>query len=126
MSCRKYVSGFEKLKKRRRDEEMVNSKKGALEKFLKKKDLVMNEEVHENKNGETVIEKSRDTMGNEENIGDCNEIEIEIEEEVNNHTNDEYINIYDPGRCFPNACIAYRILLTIHVTVASAERSFQS
>jgi len=26
--------------------------------------------------------------------------------------------------CFPNACIAYRILLTIPVTVASAERSF--
>jgi hypothetical protein len=26
--------------------------------------------------------------------------------------------------CFPNAFIAYRILLTIHVTVASAERSF--
>uniref|UniRef100_I1Q3J8 HAT C-terminal dimerisation domain-containing protein n=1 Tax=Oryza glaberrima TaxID=4538 RepID=I1Q3J8_ORYGL len=26
--------------------------------------------------------------------------------------------------CFPNASIAYRILLTIHVTVASAERSF--
>lgn len=26
--------------------------------------------------------------------------------------------------CFPNACIAYRILLTIHVTVASAKRSF--
>ena len=25
---------------------------------------------------------------------------------------------------FPNACIAFRILLTIHVTVASAERSF--
>jgi hypothetical protein len=25
---------------------------------------------------------------------------------------------------FPNACIAYRILLTIPVTVASAERSF--
>ena len=26
--------------------------------------------------------------------------------------------------CFPNACIAYRIILTIPVTVASAERSF--
>ncbi|XP_052184180.1 uncharacterized protein LOC127796197 [Diospyros lotus] len=26
--------------------------------------------------------------------------------------------------CFPNACVAYRILLTIPVTVASAERSF--
>ena len=25
---------------------------------------------------------------------------------------------------FPNTCIAYRILLTIHVTVASTERSF--
>ena len=25
---------------------------------------------------------------------------------------------------FPNACIAFRILLTIHVTVASAKRSF--
>jgi hypothetical protein len=25
---------------------------------------------------------------------------------------------------FPNACIAYRILLTIHVTIASAENSF--
>ena len=26
--------------------------------------------------------------------------------------------------CFPNACIAYRILLTIPVTIASGERSF--
>ena len=25
---------------------------------------------------------------------------------------------------FPNACITFKILLTIHVTVASAERSF--
>ena len=33
----------------------------------------------------------------------------------------DYIKNVD---CFPNACIAYRILLTIHVTVASAERSF--
>ena len=26
--------------------------------------------------------------------------------------------------CYPNACIAYRILFTVHVTVASTERSF--
>jgi len=26
--------------------------------------------------------------------------------------------------CFPNACVAYKILLTIHVTIASAEISF--
>jgi hypothetical protein len=32
-----------------------------------------------------------------------------------------YIKRFDS---FPNACIAYRILLTIHVTIASAENSF--
>jgi hypothetical protein len=26
--------------------------------------------------------------------------------------------------CFPNVAIAYRVLLTIHVTIATAERSF--
>jgi hypothetical protein len=26
--------------------------------------------------------------------------------------------------CYPNVSVAYRILLTVHVTVASAERSF--
>jgi hypothetical protein len=26
--------------------------------------------------------------------------------------------------CFPNTCLTYRIILTIYVTVTSAERSF--
>ncbi|KAI4967922.1 hypothetical protein ZWY2020_010403 [Hordeum vulgare] len=26
--------------------------------------------------------------------------------------------------CYPNVCVAYQILLIVHVTVASAERSF--
>lgn len=34
------------------------------------------------------------------------------------------LNFLKRMNCFPNACIAYRILLTIHVTVASAKRSF--
>ena len=33
----------------------------------------------------------------------------------------EFLKRHD---CFPNASIAYRVLLTIHVTVASAEQSF--
>jgi hypothetical protein len=36
----------------------------------------------------------------------------------------EILNILKLHDSFPNASIAYRVLLTIHVTVASAERSF--
>ena len=36
----------------------------------------------------------------------------------------DILNFLKIRNCFPNACIAYRILLTIPVTVASAERSF--
>ena len=45
-----------------------------------------------------------------------------LQSEINTPTETlTYIKRLD---CFPNACIAYRILLTIPVTVASAERSF--
>uniref|UniRef100_A0A8I6X0X1 HAT C-terminal dimerisation domain-containing protein n=1 Tax=Hordeum vulgare subsp. vulgare TaxID=112509 RepID=A0A8I6X0X1_HORVV len=37
---------------------------------------------------------------------------------------DEIFEFVRAADCYPNASIAYRILLTIHVTVASAERSF--
>uniref|UniRef100_A0A8I6XPA2 HAT C-terminal dimerisation domain-containing protein n=1 Tax=Hordeum vulgare subsp. vulgare TaxID=112509 RepID=A0A8I6XPA2_HORVV len=37
---------------------------------------------------------------------------------------DEIFELVRAADCYPNASIAYRILLTIHVTVASAERSF--
>ncbi|XBH96765.1 hypothetical protein VPH35_087086 [Triticum aestivum] len=36
----------------------------------------------------------------------------------------EILNFLKRHDCFPNASIAYRVLLTIPVTVASAERSF--
>jgi hypothetical protein len=36
----------------------------------------------------------------------------------------EILNFLKPHDYFPNATIAYRVLLTIPVTVASAERSF--
>ena len=36
----------------------------------------------------------------------------------------EILNHIKKLDCFPNACIAYRILLTISVTVATVEKSF--
>jgi hypothetical protein len=39
-------------------------------------------------------------------------------------TTTDILNFIKDLNCFPNASIAYRILLTIPVTVASAERSF--
>ena len=44
MSTRKYPSGYEKLKKKRQREELIESQKGAIEKFItsKKQNLVEN------------------------------------------------------------------------------------
>ncbi|KAJ1278504.1 hypothetical protein BS78_04G084500 [Paspalum vaginatum] len=36
----------------------------------------------------------------------------------------EILQFVTTATCYPNVCVAYRILLTVHVTVASAERSF--
>ena len=36
----------------------------------------------------------------------------------------DILNFIKDLNCFPNASIAYRILFTIHVTVAYSERSF--
>ena len=44
--------------------------------------------------------------------------------QINDYTPIDILNYIKRLDSFPNTCIAYRILLTIHVTVASAERSF--
>ena len=36
----------------------------------------------------------------------------------------EILQFVTTVNCYPNVSVAYRILLTVHVTVASAERSF--
>jgi hypothetical protein len=47
-----------------------------------------------------------------------------IQTEENKNTPVDILNYIKKLESFPNACIAYRILLTIPVTVASAERTF--
>ena len=44
--------------------------------------------------------------------------------QIKEYTPIDILNYIKRLDSFPNTCIAYRILLTIHVTVASAERSF--
>ena len=44
--------------------------------------------------------------------------------QINENSPINILNYIKRLESFPNACIAYKILLTIHVTVASAERSF--
>ena len=47
MSCRKFASGYEKLKKKRREESLIQSQKGALDKFLVKKHETIGEGISE-------------------------------------------------------------------------------
>ena len=44
--------------------------------------------------------------------------------QINNNSPINVLNYIKRLESFPNACIAFRILLTIHVTIASAEISF--
>ena len=44
--------------------------------------------------------------------------------QVENNDLMEILNLIKRLDSFPNACIAYRIMLTIPITIASAERSF--
>ena len=53
--------------------------------------------------------------------------ELKVLEEVLKTNDNSPINVLNYIKrleFFPNACIAFKILLTIHVTIASAERSF--
>ena len=44
--------------------------------------------------------------------------------QINDNSPINVLNYIKRLESFPNACIAFRILLTIHVTIASAEISF--
>lgn len=96
MSTRKYVSGYEKLKKKRRIEKLVQSQKGALDKFVttSKKDIDLNEEL--------VIEQpSLNELNNDETVNEINNIEDDKNKNADKVDVENLFvpnNIYDPGR----------------------------
>ena len=113
MSNRKYASGYEKLKKKRRIESLIQFKKIALEKFLtsskrdevnSSEEIIKQKDLNELGDDEVLVEKTienkkDDEMVSEEGQGKNEEVEIDIEnKDVNDNLSDVSINIYDPGR----------------------------
>ena len=102
MSSRKYTSGYQKRQKKQKENLILKSSCDNLEAILKrdgKSDIDATELYRE-------LRILRDFFPRE----DMGAIEIL-----------KFLKRHD---CFPNATIAYRVMLTIPVTVASAERSF--
>ena len=102
MSSRKYASGYQKRQKKQKENLILKSSCDNLEAILKrdgKSDIDATELYGE-------LRILRDFFPRE----DMGAIEIL-----------KFLKRHD---CFPNATIAYRLMLTIPVTVASAERSF--
>ena len=88
------------------------------------------EEDHINLNM-SPVEKETDSDANEDRKSDIDANELYVELKLlrdfipkGNMGPVEVLSFLKRHDCFPNASIAYRVLLTIPVTVASAERSF--
>ncbi|KAH9648994.1 TTF-type domain-containing protein [Citrus sinensis] len=99
MSTRKYAPGYEKLLKRRRIEKLVESQKGALDKFVtcSKKDRDLSEGLvieQEQQSAPKELEKDEENRVEEENLK-----ETVIDSGTSNVENLSIPhNIYDPGR----------------------------
>lgn len=98
MPPRKYVSGWEKLKKKQKIEKFMQSQTGALDKFIFKLNETGNE--RENENEEALIEDENLVHQDDINENDNEEgLNKEHENLVNEESSNEYgpLNIYDPG-----------------------------
>lgn len=115
-------SGYKKRKEKEKDAEFLESQKGAMDKFVRKKPKVSSG----NQSGD--VDSSTLALAIVPYI-DANELYVELKLlrdfiSKGNMGLVEVLSFLKRHDCFPNASIAYRVLLTIPVTVASAERSF--
>ena len=146
MSTRKYVSRYEKLKKRKKEEKLIESKKGSIDKFVISNKQNITQNLDENITNVQEILQTLKSLDNDSLQKYCLKLESFLKHDVyydidgldlfselkvlkeilqiKDYTPIDILNYIKRLDSFPNTCIAYRILLTIPVTVASAKRSF--
>ena len=146
MSTRKYVSRYEKLKKRKKEEKLIESQKGSIDKFVISNKQNITQNLDENITNEQEILQKLKSLDNDSLQKYCLKLEsflkhyvyydidgLDLFSELNvlkeilqikYYTPIDILNYIKRLDSFPNTCIAYKILLTIPVTVASAKRSF--
>ena len=148
MSTRKYAFGYEKLKKRKKEEKLIESQKGSIDKFVISNKQNITQNLDENiTNVQEILQKLK-SLDNDSLQKYCLKLEsflkydvyydidgldlfleLKVLQEIlqiKYYTPIDILNYTKRLDSFPNICIAYRILLTIPVTVTSAERSFQN
>ena len=134
MSNRKYASGYEKLKKKRRVEKLIESQRGALDKFLKnssKQDAnttdnldIQQPSLGELEDDQVGIEKEDQESSDNEHEEKIDKDTINEEaEEVNQNPNQVPYNVYDPGR-WENIDIKLRDLLVEKGPIRISEIDF--
>ena len=146
MSTRKYVSRYEKLKKRKKEEKLIESQKGSIDKFVISNKQNITQNLDENITNEQEILQKLKSLDNDSLQKYCLKLESFLKHyvyydidgldlfselkvlkeilQIKDYTPIDILNYIKRLDSFPNTCIAYRILLTVPVIIAYAERSF--